>query len=302
MALPCDHAAEAQVTAGPAAVSGPTVANPPRTLPKLKLGKHEVSRLVIGGNPFYGYSHFNRMFSRHMVEWATPERICDTLRQCQAEGINTWQISHTERAIADLKRHKAEGGTLQWILLSHADIENDHELIGEAAKLAPIGIVHHGGSAERKRRSGRIQEVKDFLKAVRGAGVMVGLSTHDPEFLDLAESEAWDVDFYMTAIYYLTRSPAEFEKLLGQKPLGEVYLPGDPPRMFRAIRQTRRPCLAYKVLAAGRLTDTPQQVEQAFRTTLENIKPTDGMIVGMYPKYGDQVRENADLVRRILRT
>ena len=77
----------------------------------------------------------------------------------------------------------------------------------------------------------------------------------------------------MAAFYYLTRSPAEFEKLLGQKPLGEVYLPGDPLRMFGAIRQTRRPCLAYKVLAAGRLTDTPQQVEQAFRTTLENIKP-----------------------------
>jgi hypothetical protein len=300
MALPCDHAAEAQSPPEPAP-SRPA-AEPARTLPTVKIGEHQISRLIVGGNPFYGYSHFNRLFSRHMVEWATPDRVCDTLRQCQAEGINTWQISHVDRAIADLKRHRAEGGRLQWILLSHAEIENDHRLIGEAAKLAPVGMVHHGGSAERKRRGGRIQEVKDFLKAVRQSGVMVGLSTHDPEFLEQAESENWDVDFYMTALYYLTRPPAEFEKILGQRPLGEIYLPADPPRMFRAIRQCRRPCLAYKVLAAGRLTDTPQQVEQAFRTAYQGIKPSDAIIVGMYPKYADQVKENAELVRRILRS
>src|SRR5262245_46986550 len=38
-------------------------------LPTIKLGPHQVTRLIIGGNPVYGYSHFNRLFSQHMVDW-----------------------------------------------------------------------------------------------------------------------------------------------------------------------------------------------------------------------------------------
>jgi hypothetical protein len=300
LSLPCDTLVEAAAPAAQSIAPARADAHSSAMLPTIKLGEHAVTRLIVGGNPFYGYSHFNRLFSQHMVEWATPERIADVLRQCERNGINCWQFSHTERAMSDFERHREQGGKLQWILLSHADIENDHRIVKEVAKRRPIGIVHHGGSAERKRRAGHIQEVRDFLKAVRDSGVLVGLSTHDPTFLAEVESQNWDVDFYMTALYYLTRAPAEFEKLLGQKPLGEVYLPQDPAKMCAAIRQTKRPCLAYKVLAAGRAADTPKQVDAAFQFAFDNIKPTDGIIVGMYPRYFDQVKDNAGRVRRIL--
>jgi hypothetical protein len=296
LALPCTNEAASQN-------AGHSPASPPQekiTLPQIRLGDYHVSRLIIGGNPFYGYSHFNRLFSQHMMEWSTPERVCEVLRRCEQNGINTWQFSHTERTISDLKRHRAEGGRMQWILLSHPEIEKDHSLIREVVQLKPIGIAHHGGSAERKRRTGRLGEVRDFLKAVRDSGVLVGLSLHDPTLLEQVEEEAWDVDFYMTSLYYLTRTPEEFRKLLGQKPLGEVYLPEDPPRMCQAMRRTQKPCLAYKVLAAGRLTDSPAQIDEAFRFAFRNIKPQDAIIVGMYPRYSDQIRENAERVRRIL--
>jgi hypothetical protein len=299
LSLPCDTVAEAAVSALQSPAT-PSAGHTAPTLPTIKLGKHDVTRLIVGGNPFYGYSHFNRLFSQHMIEWGTPEKICEVLSQCERNGINTWQFSHTERTISDLKRHREQGGKLQWILLSHAEIENDHSLIKDVVKLTPIGIVHHGGSAERKRRAGRIQHIRDFLKAVRDSGVLVGLSTHDPAFLDQVESENWDVDFYMTALYHLTRTPEEFAKMLGQKPLGEVYLPQDPPKMCKAIRQTKKPCLAYKVLAAGRAADNPKQIDAAFEFAFDNIKPTDGIIIGMYPRYFDQVKDNAERVRRIL--
>jgi hypothetical protein len=301
--MPCDTFAEAAVPVSAVsqapAGSDATSARAP-LLPTLQLGDHSITRLIVGGNPFYGYSHFNRLYSQHMVEWATPERVCGVLRQCEQNGINCWQFSHTERTMSDLRRHREEGGNLKWILLSHAEIENDHKLIKEVVRQRPIGIVHHGGSAERKRRQGKIQEVRDFLKAVRDSGVLVGLSTHDPTFLEEAESQNWDVDFYMTALYYLTRSTPEWEKLLGQKPLGEVYVPQDPPKMCAVMRQTKRPCLAYKVLAAGRVTESPAQVDAAFRFVFDNIKPNDGVIIGMYPRYFDQVKDNADRVRRML--
>jgi hypothetical protein len=31
----------------------------PTPLPTVKLGPHAVTRLILGGNPIYGYCHFN---------------------------------------------------------------------------------------------------------------------------------------------------------------------------------------------------------------------------------------------------
>jgi hypothetical protein len=41
-------------------------------------------------------------------------------------------------------------------------------------------------------------------------------------------------------------------------------------------------------------------VEQAFRTAFESIKPTDGIFVGVFPRAKDEIRENAEIVHRIL--
>ena len=78
----------------------------------------------------------------------------------------------------------------------------------------------------------------------------------------------------------------------------EIYLQSDPPRMYRVMRQTKKPCFAFKILAAGRIPDGG--IEQAFRTAFESIKPTDGVYVGMFPRSKDEIRENAAIVHRIL--
>ena len=43
----------------------------------------------------------------------------------------------------------------------------------------------------------------------------------------------------------------------------------------------------------------PPEVRDCFKTALENVKPTDALIVGMYQQFGDQVGENAALVREL---
>jgi hypothetical protein len=53
------------------------------------------------------------------------------------------------------------------------------------------------------------------------------------------------------------------------------------------------------VLAAGRRINTAAEVRGCFETALANIKPTDALIVGMYQQFGDQVGENAAIVREI---
>ena len=113
-------------------------------------------------------------------------------------------------------------------------------------------------------------------------------------------SEGWDVDFFMCCVYERHRTREELQALLGDVPIPmrEVYLEGDPPRMYRAMQQTDKPCLAFKILAAGRLCDRPEWVESAFESAFRQMKPNDAVIVGMYPEYEDQAAINAEYVRR----
>lgn len=269
-------------------------------LPAIKLGPHDVTRLIIGGNPIYGYSHFNRILSQAMVKWHTSERVVELLRDAAARGINTWQNSYAERTLSDLDRHRADGGKMHWLCLGKPDWDQNPHHIADAAKRKPIGIAPHGALAERLHRAGKLDVLTDLLKRIRDTGVLVGLSAHNPAVIALAEEKGWDVDYYMCCLYYLTRPREEFQKLLGSDlPLGEIYLPGDPARMFEVIKTAKKPCLAYKVLAAGRRVDSAAQVRTSFETAFANIKPTDAVIVGMWQQFGDQVGENAALVREI---
>jgi hypothetical protein len=271
-----------------------------KLLPTIKLGSHAVTRLIIGGNPVYGYSHFNRLLSEHMKNWHTPARVVELLRRCEKAGINTWQNSYAERTLRDVDKVRDAGVKFHWLCLGKPDWDRHPDRIDDAAKRKPIGIAPHGALAERLHRQKKLTVLTDLLKRIRDKGVLVGLSAHNPEVIELAEEKGWDVDYYMCCLYYLTRPKEEFRKLLGKElPLGEIYLPSDPPRMFKAIQAVKKPCLVYKVLAAGRRVGTPAEVRECFATALAKVKPTDALIVGMYQQFGDQVGDNAAIVRDI---
>jgi hypothetical protein len=289
-------AASAVIASAAAGDDSPT----PRLLPTIKLGAHEVTRLILGGNPIYGHSHFNKLFSQHMTAWHTPERVVELLKRCQQVGVNTWQNSYADRTLEDIDRVRSAGVTFHWLCLGKPDWDQHPERIADAARRKPIGIAPHGALAERLHRQKKLDVLKDLLKRIRDQGVLVGLSAHNPALIELVEEQGWDVDYYMCCLYYLTRQPQEFKTLLGDVlPLGEIYLPSDPKRMFDAIQAVKKPCLAYKILAAGRRINTLAEVRQCFATALKNIKPTDAVIVGMYQPFGDQVGENAAIVREL---
>ena len=174
-------------------------------------------------------------------------------------------------------------------------------MLKRVIKLKPMGIAQHGGSTNRLWDAGQFDRSLDYLKRIRDTGAMVGLSCHNPLEVEYAEEKGWDVDYYMTSLYYMIRPRAEFEKLLGgHVPLGEIYLPADPPRMMETIRKTKKPCLAYKVLAAGRSVNSPQEVKERMSAALDGIKPHDAMIIGLYQRFNDQIGQTAQHMREIL--
>lgn len=268
------------------------------TLPTIRLGSHSVTRLICGANPFGGYSHFNRLFDAHMKEWMTDARLQEILKRLELNGINTWQFHYSDQTLSAIRKHHDTGGKLQFIVLSEGPLKTDLSLIPKVAAQKPIGIVHHGGVTDQRFRAGEMDKVHEFLKRVRDAGVMAGLSMHNPLVMEYVEEKNWDIDFYMTCFYRVSRTAEEIRQLLGKVPLGELFLEDDPAQMCERIRKTKKPCLGFKILAAGRVTDTPRQVEGAFRFAFENIKPSDAVIVGMFPRYKDEVKENAGFTRR----
>ena len=110
-------------------------------LPTIQLGPHSVTRLIIGGNPVYGYSHFNKLLSQHMTDWHTPERVLALLKRCEQAGINTWQNSYAPRTLDDVDRVRSAGVQFHWLCLGKSDWDRKPELIADAANTRNYPVV-----------------------------------------------------------------------------------------------------------------------------------------------------------------
>jgi hypothetical protein len=261
-------------------------------MPHIMLGKHSVSRLIVGCHDIDAGSHLGPLHNRAAREYYTPEQAVKTLQRCEQVGINAWQGHERGTLLGIYNRLRKAGGKMHLIGLTHG--EEDVRPFAKIEGLIALG--HHGEVTDRLFKQGKLDVIEDCLKRIRDTGLLVGVSTHMPDVVDAIESKGWDLDYYQTCVYERHRSAAELQRLLGHVPLpvGEVFLQSDPPRMFKAIQKTKRPCLAFKILAAGRRLD----VEQAFRETFAGIKPIDAVIVGIYDRYSDQAGQNAALARR----
>lgn len=279
-------AAQACVAGGSVAAAGPA------PMPQIPLGKHLISRLIVGCHDIDAGTHLGPIHNRAAREFYTPEQAVKTLRHCEEVGINAWQSHQCGPLLEIFQGVRKAGGKMVMVGLT-----GYQEEIKPMAKIdGLISVAHHGELTDRLFKTGKLDLIHDCLKRIRDAGLVVGISTHMPAVVDAIESKGWDVDYYQTCVYERHRSAEELQKYLGHVPVspGEVYLRDDPARMFKAIQQTKRTCLAFKILAGGRRYD----VEQAFRETFAGIKPTDGVIVGIYDRYSDQASQNAGFARR----
>ncbi len=276
MVLPA--VAEARDTPRPAA------ADP---LPTISVGKHRLTRLITGWNPMGGNSHQTLNASLHMLEYFTKERTFEFLVKCESAGINTWQVDHDEKAIAVIRKLREHGSKMQFLCL-HSEAAGNAPLKTAAADLGAIAFVHHGRVADTLFRAGKSKVVRDYVKKVHDLGMMAGVSIQSPDNLKRIADEGWENEFFMTAFYNVARPAEEQRKLFGTVATGEPFFDTDPPAMTKVIRQVEKPCLAYKILAAGRLSRSLRTVkpavEKAFQYAFANIKRTDAVIVGMFPR------------------
>ncbi len=288
-------------------------AEPSNLLPTVSLGPHRITRLIVGSNPMYGYSHFNRLYDQHMLEWFTDERIVKLLLDCEKAGINTWQASFNYDMKRQFPKIRGAGCKIQFICLAaswHYDekiprspeavLDGTIKCAEAAGEYKPIGIAFHGAATDILFRAGKIDLIKTYIDRVHEMGFLAGISTHNPKILDTLREKGFSNDFYMTGLHYLTRHPEDWMKEIGTLPLDEGWIASDPPKMAEAVRKVNKPALVYKVLAAGRKCGSEAEKRKAIDWAYKNIKPIDATIIGLYPRYSDQVTETTTMVRAIL--
>jgi len=265
-------------------------------LPTVRLGRSDtqVTRLISGGNPLVGNSHFSRAMNTDMREYFTPEQVVKYLQDVESAGINAVQArGDYHRILHWFELFRRTGGQLHWIAQTASEMHDIFQNIRILAAAGACAIYHHGSRTDNLWLEGRVDEVNDYLKAIRDTGLQVGLGTHIPEVIEYAEEKGWDVDFYMACFYNLNRAKRQSAVIEPKARIeDEAFLPEDPPRMCEVIRATDKMCLAFKILGAGRCCRTQADVRKAFRFAFDNIKPNDAVVVGMFPRYQDQIGLN----------
>ncbi len=275
--------------------TAPASSDSPGSLPMIRLGKHQMSRLVVGANPIGGISYLGSAMDREMREYFTRERVVELLSNCERVGVNTHQFHDPGLMTGIIRTLRERGSKMQFICLhSGGGIE---QVVRDTG---PIAMVHHGGVTDSLFRQGQSRQVHDFVKRVHDAGILAGVSAHNPDCIKRIADEGWEVDFFMTCFHNLTRSSEETAKMPASDamPKGHGFFASDPAAMTAVARQVKQPCLGFKILGAGRKCDSAQAVQEAFKFAFDRLKSIDGVIVGMYPRHHDQISENAALVRQ----
>ncbi len=254
---------------------------PKSSLPSRKIGELDVSRMILGGNPFSGISHgeplvyTNNLFKQYL----THEKIVEVMRLSVAGGINTFLGRVDDNTIGFLKKYKQETGTmLPWLAQTSAKphrgatFADIRENIKWAVDNGATGVYIQGESADYYVRENRIKDIVEHLAYIRELGAITGVGAHDYRTVAACEDAGLVPDFYMK-----TLNPLE-------------YFCPDYEDTLKVMAQVKVPWIAFKVLAAGRI-----KPKEGFKQALD--AGADFLCVGMFDF---QVDENLELFRALI--
>lgn len=254
-------------------------------VPTTHLGKLEITRFILGGNPFAGFSHQSKDRDAEMRAWYTGGRIVEALFQAQSLGINAALCRGDAHMAGCLHRYWAEGGTMKWI----AQTASEAKTVSDGARFCldegASACYIHGGIVDNYLAQGRAAELVAAIDLIKAAGTPAGIAGHLPEDFRWAEATL-DLDFYMVSYYNPTPRKDSPHHVHGAE---ERFAPEDRAERVALIPTLKRPAIHYKILAAGR---TPAAEGLAFAA--RHLRPGDAVCVGVFTK------ENPEMIRQDL--
>jgi len=239
------------------------------------LGNLKVSRFILGGNPFSGFSHRSIEKDWEMRRYFTVERIKEVLREAEALGVNTLIARADFHIMRLLLEYRDEGGKIQWIAQVCSDVAGNLKAGTETAiSFGAKACFIHGGHMDYLLSQGKTDIVEQALSIARDKGLPVGVAGHNPEVFKWAE-ENLKLDFYMCSHY--DPIPRE-ENPQHRHGYAEEFREEDRQAMAQTIKTLSHPVIHYKILAGGR-----NDPRQAFEYTAGIMRKNDAVCVGIYP-------------------
>lgn len=255
-------------------------------IPSVRIGDVEVSRLMVGGNPFSGNPHRPGGLREEMLDYYSTARIHATLRDCEAVGITTLVARSDAHITRLLRDYWNDGGSITWIAQTSPELASVEGDIQRVVANGAQAVYLHGGWIDTRIEHDRWDEIERALDQITACGVPRGIAAHHPEF-HLAAAARVELDFHLVCCYRCGSLHA------GK---GDAFDPADLPDALDALGRLARPCIAYKVLGAGRFDPAEQ-----FPLVVAAMKPTDSLLVGFWTKYHrTQVEDTAALFEQVL--
>lgn len=264
---------------------------------------HEITRLILGDNPFNGYTYIaDDLPADELLDYHTEENMIASFMEAERCGINTMVPMADPFVMRTLRHYQQRGGTMNLIFQPYMAVDLGMN-INMMKKTNPIGIYHQGTTTDNLYEAGKVDQIKENLKKIRESGVLVGLGTHRPDVIELAEEEGWDVDFYMACLQNarLSRKGVPGSYITGPTKQDLLFFPEDRAIMLDLISRVSKPCIAFKIFAGGQVfhgkpeSETPNIIKEVYREVFSKLKPCDVAAIGVYQGRKNQIAENVRL-------
>lgn len=252
-------------------------------LSKGKIGKLEVSRLILGGNLLTHFTHSRDLKYVYTLaaKYNTDEKIMETLALAEKHGINTVSMHNPPHPISVLRRYRKErGGKIQWIICPTAPPEPDmakyREQVEELMQDGCEAIYLWGVHSDSLVSHGNLDLVAKAVELPKKYGVPSGVGAHDLAVVKACEKEGIPADFYIKTFHshsYPT-GPRE-DEIKGAYQEYPGYWCANPQETAEFMKSVNKPWIAFKTMAAGAI---PPQT--AFRYAYMN--GADFVLAGMF--------------------
>ncbi len=214
--------------------------------PRTMVGGLSLPRLIIGSNWFLGYSHTSAAKDKFLKELQTRDRIAAVLTTFVELGVDAVMgpvLPRLDDAVREAEQRAGQAILrvyTPWFELNPPGeaLANGARAFDECAAMRAAFCLPHQCVIDAlvDRREGVIRDIDQYTRLIRERGMVPGLSTHMPEAVVYADKTGADVETYIQ-IY----NAAGF------------LMPLEADWALRIITQARRPVIAIKPLAAGRL-------------------------------------------------
>jgi len=270
----------------PSAPSGPTWTG--------KIGKLELSRLMLGGNLITGAAHSRdlRYVAQLMYRYNTPEKVAETLALAEQHGINSINTHVSDQNNHIVKKYREKhGDKMKWIMAVYAVPmqDNPYELI-DRAKQDGADAIYLWGCAADGLVLKNMELVKRTVERMRGTGLPVGIAAHTLNVVVQCEKAKLEVDFYQKTFHSRHYPSAQKPDDKADYGSWDNAWCSDSEAVAAVMKEVKKPWIAFKTMAAGAIPP-----KEAFQYALNS--GADFVLAGMFDF---QIAEDAQIAKEAL--